>query len=109
MDEHVRKFNRYLVMFGPDEGRTGIKGIRSDAPEEAKEAYIEWFRDKNRYPNGRKYSRSSRFVQDQIIDVSVVDREQSDEEGDSDIDCKEAKKASGSRVLYSRPASAAAH
>lgn len=109
MDEQVKKFNKYLVMFGPDDGRTGIRGIRSDAPEEAKEAYIEWFRDRNRYPNGRKYSRNSRFVQEQIIDVGTAYLEQPDEEGDPCIGNGEAKNGRQSRILYSRPMSAVAH
>lgn len=71
MDSRFRIFNRYLVCYGPDEGRTGVKGIRSDAPSEAIEAYIDWFRDTHRYPNGRKYNKDSRFVRDQIIDVEA--------------------------------------
>lgn len=75
MDSRFRIFNRYLVCYGPDEGRTGVKGIRSDAPSEAIEAYIDWFRDTHRYPNGRKYNKDSRFVRDQIIDVGEGSRQ----------------------------------
>ena len=90
MDSRFRIFNRYLVCYGPDEGRTGVKGIRSDAPSEAIEAYIDWFRDTHRYPNGRKYNKDSRFVRDQIIDV-----------GDGSLQTEGAAqtKASGSKPL----------
>lgn len=47
------KFNRYLVFYGPGEENTGLKGIRSDAPEDIIDEFIAWYRDHNRYENGR--------------------------------------------------------
>lgn len=73
MEYNTKLFNKYLICYGADEARTGVKGIRSDAPAEAIEEYLEWFRDNNRYPNGRKYNKDSKFVRDQIIDVTVDD------------------------------------
>lgn len=69
MDERVLEFNKYLVTYGPDEEKTGIKGIRSDAPPSAIESFIEWFRDIYRYDNGRKYNKSSKKIKNLIIDV----------------------------------------
>ena len=51
--EEIRPFNRYLLFYGPGEECTGLKGIRADAPPEAIEEFIRWYRDRNRYPNGR--------------------------------------------------------
>ncbi len=51
-DEEVRKYSKYLVIDGSDGGYR-IMGIRSDAPAEAIDGFIAWYRDKNRYENGR--------------------------------------------------------
>lgn len=48
-----RKFTFYAVYYGPDEYATGIKGLRPDAPMEARLEYIKWVRDRNRYESGR--------------------------------------------------------
>ena len=69
MQSNTDSFSRYLVMYGPDEDGTGIKGIRSDAPKEAIEAFLEWYRCENRYENGRKYNRTSAKIKALVIDV----------------------------------------
>ena len=73
MNETTDSFSRYLVMHGPDEDGTGIKGIRSDAPEEAIKAFLEWYRDENRYENGRKLSLSKKRIKALIVDVEAPD------------------------------------
>lgn len=74
MDERIAKFNRYLVTYGPEDEQTGIKGIRSDAPEEAIEAFIEWYRDEHRYENGRKFNKTSKKIRNLVIDVDDADQ-----------------------------------
>ena len=56
-------------MYSPEEDGTGIKGIRSDAPKEAIEAFLEWYRCENRYENGRKLALSKKRIRALIIDV----------------------------------------
>ena len=73
MQPNTDSFSRYLVMYGPDEDGTGIKGIRSDAPEEAIEAFLEWYRCENRYENGRKLSLSKKRIKALIVDVRTPD------------------------------------
>ena len=73
MQPNTDSFSRYLVMYGPDEGGTGIKGIRSDAPKEAIEAFLEWYRCENRYENGRKLSLSKKRIRALIVDVGTPD------------------------------------
>ena len=73
MQPNTDSFSRYLVMYGPDEDGTGIKGIRSDAPEEAIEAFLEWYRCENRYENGRKLSLSKKRIKALIVDVGTPD------------------------------------
>lgn len=69
MDRNTDSFSRYLVMYGPDEDGTGIKGIRSDAPREAIDAFLEWYRCENRYENGRKLALSKKRIKSLIVDV----------------------------------------
>ena len=69
MDKSTDSFSRYLVMYGPDEDGTGIKGIRSDAPEDAIKAFLEWYRSENRYENGRKLALSKKRIRALIVDV----------------------------------------
>lgn len=47
-----RKFTQYAIYYGPNEYGTGVKGLRSEAPTEARIEYIKWLRDRNRYENG---------------------------------------------------------
>ncbi len=67
----MRKFNKYLVLYSADEEKTGIKGIRSDAPKDVIDDFIEWYRNNNRYENGRMLPKSSKVLKDLIIDVGV--------------------------------------
>ena len=73
MSKAIDKFSRYLVMYGPEEDGTGIKGIRADAPKEVIDEFIEWYRDTHRYENGRKYNRTSARIRALVIETS--DRE----------------------------------
>lgn len=68
MSNCTDRFSRYLVMYGPEENGTGIKGIRADAPPEIIDAFIEWYRDTHRYENGRKYNRTSAKIKALLID-----------------------------------------
>ena len=52
-DDKVKRFMRYLVIDAGDSGSYRIKGIRSDAPPEMIDEFIRWYRDRNRYENGR--------------------------------------------------------
>ena len=52
-EEKLRKFNRYLVIDAGDDGAYRVIGIRSDAPEDMIEEFIGWYREHNRYENGR--------------------------------------------------------
>lgn len=63
----IKNFNKYLVFYSSDEEKTGIKGIRSDAPQEAIDDFIEWYRDNNRYENGRIRPLSEAMVRKLII------------------------------------------
>ncbi len=72
MNGNTDSFSRYLVMYGPDEDGTGIKGIRSDAPEEAIKAFLEWYRCENRYENGRKLALSKKRIRALIVDVGAT-------------------------------------
>ena len=49
----LMRFNRYLVIGAGDDGSYRVKGIRSDAPPEMIEDFIGWYRENNRYENGR--------------------------------------------------------
>ena len=49
----LRRFNRYLVIDAGEDGAYRVKGIRSDAPAEMIEEFVGWFRERNRYDNGR--------------------------------------------------------
>ena len=69
MNGSTESFSRYLVMYGPDEDGVGIKGIRSDAPKEAIDAFLEWYRCENRYENGRKLALSKKRIKSLIVDV----------------------------------------
>ena len=51
-DEEVRKYSKYLVIDSGDDGYK-IIGIRSDAPADMIDGFIDWYRDNNRYENGR--------------------------------------------------------
>ncbi len=44
---------RYLVIDAGEEGGYRVKGIRSDAPAETIDEFIQWYRENNRYENGR--------------------------------------------------------
>ena len=72
-------FTPYLVMYGPDEAKTGIKGIRSDAPKEAIDAYLLWYRDKHRYKSGRIMNSTDKRLLELIIDVTNDNQENTDE------------------------------
>jgi len=65
----IKEFHKYLVFYGPDENDVGIKGVRSDAPECAKEAFIKWYRENNRYENGRLRPLSESMRRKLIINV----------------------------------------
>lgn len=69
--EQVVKFNKYLVFYSNEEEGTGIKGIRSDAPQEAIDGFIEWYRDTNRYENGRLRPLSDAMVRKLVISVEA--------------------------------------
>ena len=49
----LMRFNRYLVIDTGEGGAYRVKGIRSDAPPEMIEDFIGWYRENNRYENGR--------------------------------------------------------
>ena len=49
----LRRFNRYLVIDAGGDGAYRIRGIRSDAPSDMIEEFVGWYRDRNRYKNGR--------------------------------------------------------
>lgn len=49
--EEIRKYSRYLVIDTEDGYR--IAGIRADAPADVIEEFISWYRENNRYENGR--------------------------------------------------------
>ena len=51
--EKMRRFNRYLVIDAGEEDGYRIKGIRSDAPSEIIDEFIQWYRENNRYESGR--------------------------------------------------------
>ena len=51
--EEVRKFSKYLVIDAGGDGAYRIMGIRSDAPADMIDGFIEWYRNYNRYENGR--------------------------------------------------------
>lgn len=69
--EEVGKFNKYLVFYSSEEEETGIKGIRSDAPKEVIEDFIEWYRNTNRYENGRMRPLSDAMIRKLVIDVEA--------------------------------------
>ena len=71
--ERLGIFSPYLVMYGPNEANVGIKGIRSDAPKEAIDAYLLWYRDNHRYPNGRMINANDARLSKLIIDVQQED------------------------------------
>ncbi|MGN1044641.1 MAG: hypothetical protein ACI4Q9_01630 [Candidatus Methanomethylophilaceae archaeon] len=50
-----------------------MKGIRSDAPDDAKAAFIMWYRMNNRYPNGRMIPTNDQRLKKLIIDVGTPD------------------------------------
>ena len=52
-NEKLRRFNRYLVIDAGADGAYRIKGIRSDAPADMIEEFVGWYRERNRYDNGR--------------------------------------------------------
>ena len=66
--DEVRSFNKYLLFYGPEDERSGLKGIRSDAPPEVIEDFLQWYRDNNRYPNGRMRPKD-RVFKELVIDV----------------------------------------
>ena len=49
----LRRFNRYLVIDAGVDGAYRVRGIRSDAPADMIEEFIGWYRENNRYENGR--------------------------------------------------------
>lgn len=49
----IRTFNKYLVFYDGTDDRFGLRGISSNAPPEAIDDFISWYRDNNRYENGR--------------------------------------------------------
>ncbi len=52
-DEEVRRFSKYLVIDAGGEDGYRIVGIRSDAPADMIDGFIKWYRENNRYENGR--------------------------------------------------------
>ncbi len=52
-NEELKKFMRYLVIDIGENGGYCIKGIRADAPEETIDEFVQWYRENNRYENGR--------------------------------------------------------
>ncbi len=52
-DDEVKRFMRYLVIEIGENGGYRIKGIRADAPGEMIDEFIRWYRENNRYENGR--------------------------------------------------------
>lgn len=72
MDGRIEQFNKYLVMYESNENKTGIKGIRGDAPKSVIEAFIDWYRDTYRYDNGRKYDKHSKKITGLILDVGCI-------------------------------------
>lgn len=68
----IRSFNKYLVFYSDEEHRSGIKGIRSDAPKEAIDEFIEWYRDNHRYENGRLRPLSEAMKRKLMVDVSKI-------------------------------------
>ena len=55
----VRSFNKYLLFYGPGEMKSGLKGIRSDAPPRAIDDFLQWYRENNRFSNGRMRSKEN--------------------------------------------------
>lgn len=47
------QFSRYLILNTGEDGTYGVKGIRSDAPDDVIDRFISWYRENNRYENGR--------------------------------------------------------
>ncbi len=74
-------FMPYLVMYGPNEANVGIKGIRSDAPKEAIDAFIMWYRDNHRYSSGRMMNANDARLKKLIIDDSDQDSQLKSEMG----------------------------
>lgn len=72
-------FVQYLIMYGPDEANVGIKGIRSDAPEDAKEKFFLWYRDRHRYDSGRMMNKDDPRLKLLIIDVSECKQDEIEE------------------------------
>lgn len=71
--DSIDLFWSYLVMYGPNEAKVGIRGIRSDAPKEAIDAFLFWYRDQHRYKNGRMMCTTDDRVLKLIIDVDDYD------------------------------------
>lgn len=69
--EDVGRFNKYLVFYSSEEEETGIKGIRADAPQDVIDDFIEWYRNTNRYENGRLRPLSAAMVRKLIINVEA--------------------------------------
>ena len=79
--ENMGIFMPYLVMYGPNEANVGIKGIRSDAPKEAIDAFILWYRDNHRYSSGRMMNANDARLKKLIVDVSDQDSQIKEEKG----------------------------
>ncbi len=66
--EKVMKFNKYLLFYGPGEQSSGLKGIRSDAPSEIIEVFLNWYRSNYRYKNGRMRSKE-KIAREVVMEV----------------------------------------
>ena len=86
--ELMELFLPYIEMYGPNEAKTGIKGIRSDAPAEAIEAFMLWYRDNHRYSSGRMMNPDDKRLQTLIIDITNHDDDEvKDSEKKAQIVC----------------------
>jgi len=76
-------FMPYIVMYGPNEAMTGIKGIRSDAPKEAIDSFLLWYRGQHRYDNGRMMNKNDLRLKKLIIKVTE-DKDEQEDVGDGE-------------------------
>ncbi|MBR1974025.1 MAG: hypothetical protein IKC93_06460 [Candidatus Methanomethylophilaceae archaeon] len=83
--ELMELFLPYIEMYGPNEAKTGIKGIRSDAPKESIEAFLLWYRDNHRYDSGRMMNPDDKRLQTLIIDITNSDEDEKDLEKEAQI------------------------
>ena len=66
--DEVRSFNKYLLFYGAMDEKSGLRGIRADAPHEVIEDFLQWYRENNRYPNGRMRAKD-RVFKELVINV----------------------------------------